>query len=502
MARTVLMNITLRAALAECGLALATAGCTVAPSYQPPDPPQARTYTANPVPRTTQAAGGPLGQSLRLIEGEAPAQWWRELESGRLDALVDEALRASPSLTAATAVLTQARESLAAAAGSSQWPQVDLGLGTQRQQTSPSALGLTGETREFGLYNASVGLRYRFDFVGGVDSSLRALAARADIRHHELHGARHVLVANLATAAITRARLAAQLDAQTDILSTQREQLRLAQVRDRLGSAPPEEVSALTAQLELTAAGLPALHQSLRQTEHLLAVLAGRAPDQGVPPFTLAEFRLPERLWVSVPSEWARRRPDIQAAEAALRAAHAELGAAIARRYPQLTLTASLGSQALTPTALFGGTTIWNLLGQLAQPLFNAGLPAEQRAAQATLEAAAANYQRVVLDGLRNVADALRAVEHDAQALAALARAERAADTQHRIVQRQYRAGVASPAQVLVSEQQWKQARAGLIAARAQRLLAIVALYAALAGETSAGPAASAQVLSLRPDKE
>jgi NodT family efflux transporter outer membrane factor (OMF) lipoprotein len=335
---------------------------------------------------------------------------------------------------------------------------------------------------------------------GGIDSGLQALGARADIRQHELAAARHALAANLATAAITRARLSAQIDAQTAILHAQEELVRLAEVRTRLGQAAPDEVSALTAQAELTRAGLPQMHRQMQQAEHLLAVLAGRPPAQGVPAFTLAEFSLPDRLPVSVPSEWARRRPDILAAEAGLRAAHAELGVTFARQYPQLNLSASLGSQALTTSALFGGAAaVWNVVGQLSQPLFNAGLPAERRAAQAALEVATASYQRVVLDALRNVADALRAVEHDAQALAALARSVQAAEAQHRVAQRQYRAGAASPVQLLVADQFLLQARSGLVAAQAQRLVDTVALSAALAGDPVAHGQADAQAtVSLR----
>ena len=489
--------------LAALGLSAVLAGCAVAPAYvrpASPVPASATGYTAGAAPATTASAAVPLGQAQQLVEGPVPAQWWRAFRSPALDALVDEALRASPTLAAAEAVLSQARELYAAQAGTTQRPQVDLALGAQRQQISPSAQGLPGDTREFGLYNASVGVRYRFDFGGGIDSSLRALAARADLRGHELAGARHTLVANLATVAITRARLAAQLDAQTAILQTQQEQLRLAQVRTRLGQAGPEEVHALTAQAELTRAGLPLLHKQLQQAEHLLAVLAGRPPGQGVPPFTLADFSLPERLPVAVPSEWVRQRPDIQAAEAGLRAAHAELGAAMARQYPQLTLSANLGSQALTPAALFGGQAgVWSLLGQLTQPLFNAGLPAEKRAAQAALEAAAAGYQRVVLEALRNVADSLRAVEHDAQALAALALSVQASERQQQVVQRQYRAGIASHLQVVVAEQQLLQARTGLIAAQAQRLADSVALSAAMAGEPASPPAPAAQAAPSAP---
>ena len=259
-------------------------------------------------------------------------------------------------------------------------------------------------------------------------------------------------------------------------------------MRTRLGHAAPDEVSALTAQAEQTRAALPPLRKQLQQTEHLLAVLAGRPPGQGVPVFTLEDFRLPERLPVTVPSEWARRRPDIQAAEAALRAAHGDLGVAIARQYPQFTLSASLGSQALTTSALFGGSAaVWSVLGQISQPLFNASLPAERRAAQAALEAAIANYQRVVLEALRNVADALSAAEQDAQTLAALARSAQAAEEQHRVAVSQHRAGVASPVQLLVADQLLLQARNNLAAAQAQRLLDTVALGAALAGETVLG---------------
>ena len=66
----------------------------------------------------------------------------------------------------------------AAQAGSTQLPQVDLGLGAQRQQISPAAQGLPGDTREFSLYSASVGVRYRFDFGGGIGSGLAVVLQR------------------------------------------------------------------------------------------------------------------------------------------------------------------------------------------------------------------------------------------------------------------------------------------------------------------------------------
>jgi outer membrane protein TolC len=87
-----------------------------------------------------------------------------------------------------------------------------------------------------------------------------------------------------------------------------------------------------------------------------------------------------------------------------------------------------------------------------------------------------------VLESLRNVAHALRAVENDAETLAALAAASAAAQESEQVVGQQYRLGAANYLQLLVAQQQAQQARIGLIAAQAQRLLNTAALYQALGG--------------------
>lgn len=470
---------------AMAALVMVLAGCAAGPDFARPAVPAVAEYTAAPVPGPTESAPMRLGAAQRFnADLPVAAHWWRGLKSPRLDALIEGALTANPSLAAARATLRQAQELHAARAGSTLYPQANAGLGAQRQRMSPSALGQTGEAREFGLYNASVGVHYKPDLAGGNRRALEALAARADYRRFELAAAQLTMAGRIAGAAIARARLAAQIDATAAILRAQEEQLRLAGERVRLGQAAPDETLALQALAEQTRAELPQLRKQMQQTEHLLAVLAGRTPAEGgIPEFTLAEFTLPAELPLSVPSALVRRRPDIQSAEALLHAANAEYGVAVARLYPQLDLNANLGSQALTAGALFGGgSAVWSLIGQLTQPLFNPGLPAEKRAALAAFDAAAANYQGVVLDALRDVADTLRAVENDAQALAALAAAAEAAEGSLRSVERQYRFGAASYVQLLVAQQQAQQTRVGLAAAQAQRLADSVALYQAMGG--------------------
>lgn len=460
-------------------------GCAVGPDFTRPEPPEVSRYTVAPLSEQTASAKTPLGgaQQFRLGE-DVDAQWWKKLGSPQLDVLIEKAFESSPNLAAARATLRQAQELHSAQAGATLYPQVDAGLGAQRQQMSPSALGQTGDAREFSLYNASVGVHYRLDLAGGNRRALEALAARTDYSRYELDGARLTLAANITTTAILRARLAAQISATQAMIDAQEEQITVTRARVRLGQAAPDELLSLQTQAEQTRAGLPLLRKQLDQSEHLLATLSGQAPGSAeVPGFTLDEFKLPVDLPVVLPSELVRRRPDIQAAEALLHAANADYGVAVAKLYPQISLSANLGSQALTTGALFGGgTAVWSVLGQLTQPLFNPGLSAEKRASLAALDAAAAKYQGVVLDALRNVADTLRALDHDAQSLASLAAADTYAQSSLESVKRQYALGAVNYTQLLIAQQQAQQSRISLAAAQAQRLADSVALYQSLGG--------------------
>jgi len=233
----------------------------------------------------------------------------------------------------------------------------------------------------------------------------------------------------------------------------------------------------------------------------LLAVLAGRAPGaEPLPAFSLGDFTLPAELPQVLPSELVRQRPDIQAAEALVRVASAEHGVAVARMYPQIRLSANLGSQALTTGALFGsGSAVWGLIAQLTQPLFDPALPAQQRAALAALDAAAAQYQVVVLDALRTVPDLLQAIAHDAQALNSLAAADAAAQASLSSLQQQYALGSVSHVQVLLARQQAQHSKTALLAAQAQRLQDSVALYQAMAGSADEPPQATRPASRDRP---
>ena len=461
------------------GVALLLAGCAVGPDFLPPAPPNVAGY----ITAGLETADPGEGQQL-VAEARSRENWWHELGSAKLNSLIEAALANNPTLSAAAATLRQVEELYVARSGSTLYPQVDASLSGQRQRFNPATSGQSGGVREFSLYNAGVGVRYTFDLAGGNRRALEALAARADYQRYQLAGARLTLAANIVTAAITQAGLSMQVTTMAGILRSQEEQLALTRKRVRLGQTAPDDELALLARVEQTRGGIPLLRNRLQQTEHLLAVLAGRPPAAGgVPSFSLGDFTLPPALPLLVPAELVRVRPDIQAAEALLHAANAEYGVAIAKLYPQLDLSGDLGSQALTTGALFGsGSAVWSLVGQLTQPLFNPGLPAEKRAALAVFDAAAAHYQAVVLDALRNVADVLRALENDAERLAALAAADGAAGAALASSERRYELGAVGYYELLIAQQQSQQARFELIEAQAKRLVNSVAFYQAMGG--------------------
>lgn len=461
-------------------------GCTVGPDFTSPAEPDVAVYTTTPLATKTASAPTVLGQSQHFKEAtKVNQQWWEELGSPRLNTLVQDALQASPTLLQAEATLHQAQELYAAQAGSSLYPQVAANLGAQQQRFSPSTSGLTSDAREFSLYNAGLGINYTLDLAGGNRRTLETLAAHVDYQRYQLASARLTLVSGIITTSINQANIYGQIEATKDIFQIQEEQVELTKERVRLGQAIAYEVSTLQTTLEQTRAIIPLLNTQLQQHEHRLAVLTGRAPGtRSVPAFTLAEFTLPVDLPLIVPSELVHSRPDIQAAEALLHVANAEYGVAIAQLYPQVNLSASLGLQALTADTLFNvSSTVWSLVGQLTQPLFKPGLPAEKRAALAGLDAAAANYQSIVLESLRNVADVLRAVENDAQRLAALTAAYAAANQSFDSIKHRYELGATDYLQLLTAQQQLQQTRINLIEAQAQRLLDSTALYQAMGGD-------------------
>ena len=228
----------------------------------------------------------------------------------------------------------------------------------------------------------------------------------------------------------------------------QARQLAITERLQQLGTAAQADAVAQRIDLAQTRATLPELQRQLEQLRHRLAVYIGQPPGAAqLAQFRLADLQLPTELPLSLPSDLARQRPDIRAAEALLQQAGARVGVATANLYPQITLSATVGSIGSSNGGdLFAAGSGFYLLGAgLTQPLFRGGeLQARRRAALAAYEQAGAAYREVVLQGLQNVADVLRALEADAKTLEDRADAATQARAYHDIAAGRYQAGAIS----------------------------------------------------------
>ena len=457
-------------------LGLALAGCVVGPKYHKPGPPPA---AALPPPGALQLADQHVAPGL-----DVQARWWSLFHSPELDALIARALDRNADVEAAQGALRQARETWLAARGAYA-PSVDLGLNVSRQK-NPAYLAspLSSNASLFDLYSAQVSVGYVVDVFGGVRRQVQQAAAGVDVQRFQLEATDLALTANLAAAAIQEAAVRDQIAASERLIGSQAELLAVLQRQFAKGQAARGDVDAQALALAQAQAALPPLIRQRDQLRDQIAALGGGYPTDPAPRIDFATLTAPTDLPEAVPARLVEQRPDIRAAEANLRAANAAVGVAAAARLPSVTLTAAAGGQSGTlGTLLSQGDQAWSLGTGLAQPVFQGfALKHRQRAAEAALAQARAQYRSTVVTSCQNVADALHALESDAQTLRIADAGEAAARSALETARRRNAAGeVGSPA-VLGAVQTHEQAVIGLSQARTQRLLDTIALFQALGG--------------------
>jgi NodT family efflux transporter outer membrane factor (OMF) lipoprotein len=476
---------TLSAAL-MAGAALA--GCAVGPDFHSPAAPPTAHYTRpdEPSDGTVAAPGGGGAAQSFSPDRDIPADWWTLFHDPRLDELMRAALKDSPTVQSAQATLLNAQETYKAQRGTLLFPAVDAQLFAQRQSEPGALLGQPQVTDLiYNLFGATLNVSYRLDLFGASRRQLEAYGAQSDYQHFELEAARLSLADNIVTTAVTIASMHAQIAALTDIIGSERQQLKVVQRQFDAGGASRADLLTQQTQLANNEAQLPALEKLLAQAQHRLAVLAGRTPDDAtLPDFKLEELTLPEALPLSVPAQLVRQRPDVQAAEALLHQSMAQLGVATANMYPQLNITGSVGTEAVAYTSLFKQNSfIWSIGAGLTQPIFHGGeLLYQKHAARANLERAAADYRQAVLAALEDVADTLRALEADARVLQATTTAENDARDALGITKMQYQAGGVSYLALLIVQRQYELAVQSRVQAQAARYTDTAALFQALGG--------------------
>ncbi|NVZ69133.1 efflux transporter outer membrane subunit [Pseudomonas costantinii] len=465
-------------------LCIALAGCTVGPDFVRPDVAANADYSREKLTATAQADIDAGGAAQRLIAGmDIPGQWWTLFRSPALNALVEEALRANPDVSAAQAALRQANE-LVYADQASLFPSVNGNVQKTREKVSGATTG-TPSSPILTVSSASLSVSYAPDVFGGTRRQIESTTAQAEYERFQLEATYLTLTSNVVNTAISLASVRDQVVATEEIIRLQSGQLDLLQAQRRLGAIGDTDVLTQQTALAQTRATLPPLQKQLAQTRNQLMAYLGRFPnqDQGER-FNLTSLHLPEELPVSLPSAIVGQRPDVRSAQAQLHQASANIGVAVANQLPQFSITGSVGSTVASGTKLFSaGTGVWSLAGSIAQPIFDAGaLEHRKRAAVAAYDESAARYRGTVVTAFQDVANALRALEADADALNQQVVAERSAQANLDLVQAQFRLGAVAYINLLTAQQTYQNTVLARVKAQAARYSDTTALFQALGG--------------------
>jgi NodT family efflux transporter outer membrane factor (OMF) lipoprotein len=484
------------------------ASCAVGPSYHRPDAPANAGYAPVPLPQTSASAPIHGGKVQRLVDDrDIPFEWWELFKSPELNALVEQAFRANPTIAAAQAALVQAQELVYAQQGYF-FPTinanynfsrtkiagnftVDDSPGTQGNgdNLNPPLLDLKNSPHTapllYDFHTAQLTVGFVPDVFGANRRQVETLAALTEAQRFALEATYITLASNVVAAAIQEASVRAQIEATRQIIAADEKSLQILRDQFRLGFAMRIDVAAQETALAQAKATLPPLQKQFEQTRDLIRALVGNLPNQDVAEtFELDTLQLPSELPLSLPSRIIEQRPDVRAAEAQLHAANAQVGVAVAAMLPQLSITGAYGGNAdQFPWMFRKGGPFWNLVGSATQPVFEGGtLLHRKRAADAALKQAAAQYQSAVLTAYQNVADALHASLSDADALAANVRAENAAKVTYDLTQRQMEVGYVNYLILLNAETTYQQALILRVQAQATRFGDTVALFQALGG--------------------
>jgi len=516
--------------------AAAAAGCAVGPHYHRPQAPTDAGYSPTPLPQSTasadqgdsaptllpsSSASVPIqgGEAQRLVAGrDIPFDWWQSFHCPALNALVERAFRANPTIAAAQAAVVQAQELVYAQRGFF-FPAIGASYDFERQKlagntTVESAPGTEGDGHDltppvqdltgsphtaplfFNFHTAQLNVGFVPDVFGANWRQMESLEAQRDAQRFALEATYITLASNVVAAAIQEASLRAQIEATRQIIAADEKSLNILRDQFRLGFAMRIDVAAQEAALGQARMLLPPLTKQLEQTRDLIRALVGNLPNQEVAEtFQLDALQLPPEMPLSLPAKIIEQRPDVRAAEAALHAANAQVGVAVAAMLPQFSITGTLGGNADEFGWLFRtGGSFWTVVGGVTQPLFEGGtLLHTKRAADAALKQAAAQYQNTVITAYQNVADTLHASLADADALTADVRAETAAKLSYELAQRQMQAGYVSYLFLLSAETAYQQTLLTRIQAQAMRYGDAVALFQALGGGWWNRPAVAAR---------
>jgi len=295
------------------------------------------------------------------------------------------------------------------------------------------------------------------------------------------------IVANVAQGFYRLMMMDAQLQVAKRNLELSDSTLRIINLQYTAGQVSSLAIQQAQAQQLVSAQLVPQLEQAITIQENALSLLTGKVPAAIERQSTLNTLRMPMELPAGYPASMVRLRPDVKSAERALDIANAEVGIAKASLYPNLSITANGGLNALKasnwftiPASLFGVVT-----GGITQPVFQRKqLKTQFELAKIDRERSVIQFRQAVLNANGEVSDELTKIQKLAQQYNI---AEQRVQTLQLAVTNAnllFKNGMASYLEVITAQGNFLQSELALAEIKTSQLIAAVELYRALGGGT------------------
>lgn len=446
-------------------------GCALGPDYKRPhvSPPEAFRFQTTP------------GETVSL----ADAPWWEAFGDTALKALIQDALAGNYNVRIAAARVQQARAQ-AAGAKAPFYPQLGYQATAVQSKGLANILGLnsTASSDISTLYLGGASMSWEIDLWGKIRRSSEAANAQLLASEEGRRAVLLSLVSDVAQAYFELLELDARLAIANSSTDAYQGTFKLFQDRLEFGVASQLQTARAEGNLAQAAATVPEIQSQIAAKENQISTLLGRNPgpiQRGRPLF---DQEVTPSVPAGLPSALLERRPDLRRVEQELVAANAQIGAAKALFFPQLSLTGLLGKASPELSALTAGTsTIWQAGGMIMGPLFQGGkIYQNYKATEAAAAVAKWQYEQAVIQAFQEVSTSLAALEKLAGAETDQARSVRALEKSVQISNDRYLYGLSSYFEILEAQQRLYPAQYTQAQIRLNRLLAYVQLYKALGG--------------------
>jgi outer membrane protein, multidrug efflux system len=456
--------------LALLGVA-ALAGCAVGPNYHEPK---------------TAPAALANAQQDGIVTQDPEGVWWQQMDDPELDSLVKRALLQNLDLRVAYDRVREARAVFAnseldlaphvpAQASYSHFDQQQPGFGPARINAESYSIG----------FDAS----WEVDLFGHVRRSIEAARDDLDAQRENLRDAQVAIAAEVARNYYELRGSQRRLEVAQNNRDYAQQTYDLTQTRYDAGRVGEIDVERALARLAATDALIPPQQLAEKQAAYRLAVLLGLRP--GTLDDELKPVRVPtyaKALPIGDPAQLLRRRPDVRVAERQLAEATAQVGVATADLFPRVNVEGFIGFLSGDFSHLFSSSAGTDARAFSVTPTVSwaaldlGSVEARLRASKARNDAAAAAYEKAVLNALEDAETSLVAYGRAQTQLKSLIKQADASQHATALAELQYREGYADFLTLLDAQRTQLEAEDALAQAQTQVNVDVIAVYKAMGG--------------------